>query len=428
MAREIARHRVDVVGEVLPHTAHVFHFGLTAELAFRTDFARDARHFRREPVQLIDHRIDGLLELENFAFDIDRDLAGQVAAGDGGRHFRDVAHLARQVRRHRVHVIREILPRACDAGHDRLPAELAFGADFARDARHLGRERAQLIDHGVDGFFELLNFAADVDGDLAREIAVRDRGRDVGDVAHLTGQIAGHRVHVIGEILPRTGCTRDDRLSAELAFGADLARDARHFRGKQAHLIDHGVHDRGGALELALERAPVDFHLHALRQIAFRNGADRARDFGGRPQEIVDQRVDRAFHRTPRAGAPIDRYAVTRFAFLADHLPRPLDLLRHALARGDDLVERVGHFARNACLVARQPHREIAVAHSLQRSQELAQVQVGIVTVRLTIEIPRSATSNAFLGFHLILRIAGQEIALATASACEPRKLRALER
>jgi hypothetical protein len=32
------------------------------------------------------------------------------------------------------------------------------------------------------------------------------------------------------------------RLTAEFAFGADLARDARHFRGESAELPDHRVY------------------------------------------------------------------------------------------------------------------------------------------------------------------------------------------
>ena len=46
-----------------------------------------------------------------------------------------------------------------DAGHLGLAAELAFGADLARDARHLGGERVQLIDHRVDGVLELEDLA-----------------------------------------------------------------------------------------------------------------------------------------------------------------------------------------------------------------------------------------------------------------------------
>ena len=74
--------------------------------------------------------------------------------------------------------------------HVGLAAELAFGADLARHARHFGGECVQLVDHRVDGFLQLANFAVHVDRDLARQVAVRDGGRDVGDVAHLAGQVA----------------------------------------------------------------------------------------------------------------------------------------------------------------------------------------------------------------------------------------------
>ena len=77
--------------------------------------------------------------------------------------------------------------------------------------------------------FEQQNLAAHVDGDLLRQVAAGDGGRHLGDVAHLGGEVRGHEVDVVGEVLPRTGDARHLRLAAELAFGADLARDARHF-------------------------------------------------------------------------------------------------------------------------------------------------------------------------------------------------------
>src|SRR6202451_1260815 len=39
-----------------------------AEQALGADFAGDAGDFRGEAVELIDHRVDGVLELQNFAF------------------------------------------------------------------------------------------------------------------------------------------------------------------------------------------------------------------------------------------------------------------------------------------------------------------------------------------------------------------------
>src|SRR5207302_1265680 len=70
-------------------------------------YLRDLLPVRR---QLVDHRVDRVLELENLAPDVDGDLLGQVAVRDRRRHLGDVAHLRRQVRRHAVHVVREVLP------------------------------------------------------------------------------------------------------------------------------------------------------------------------------------------------------------------------------------------------------------------------------------------------------------------------------
>ena len=71
-----------------------------------------------------------------------------------------------RLRGQQVDVVGEVLPRAGDAGHVGLAAELAFGADLARHARHLGGERAQLLDHRVERLLQLQDLAAHVDRDL----------------------------------------------------------------------------------------------------------------------------------------------------------------------------------------------------------------------------------------------------------------------
>ena len=184
---------------------------------------------------------------ENFAAHVDRDLLRQVAAGHGRRHFGDVAHLAGEVAGHEVHAVGEIFPRAGDALHVGLTAELAFGAHFAGHARHFRRERAELIDHRVDGVLQLENFALHVDGDLLRQVAVGHGRGHFGDVAHLAGEIAGHEVHAVGQVLPRAGDAAHVGLTAELAFGAHFAGHARHFGRERTELIDHRV---DGVLEL----------------------------------------------------------------------------------------------------------------------------------------------------------------------------------
>src|SRR5947207_438917 len=79
-----------------------------------------------------------------------RHLLREVAAGNRGCHLRDVADLGGEVRGHEVHVVGEVLPGARDARHLRLAAELAFGTDLARHARHLRGKRVKLIHHCVD--------------------------------------------------------------------------------------------------------------------------------------------------------------------------------------------------------------------------------------------------------------------------------------
>ena len=287
MRGQISRHRVDALGQILPGARDAHHVGLTAEPSFGADFARHARHFAGEAVELINHRVDGLLQLQNFAGDIDGDLLRKIAAGDGGRDLGDVADLRREVARHRVDAVGQILPGAGDAGHLSLTSELALRADLARDARHFAGEGVELINHGVDRVFQLKDLAAHVDGDLARQVAARHGGRDLCDIAHLIGQVAAHRVDAVGQILPRSRHAGHQRLAAELAFGSHLAGDARHLGGEGPQLVDHRV---DGFLELQDLAAHVDGDL--LRKVAV---GDRDGDFGDvahLPGQVARHRVD----------------------------------------------------------------------------------------------------------------------------------------
>src|SRR5262249_60276846 len=101
-------------------------------------------------VQLLDHGCGGVFEEQPSPAQVDGDFFRKIAAGDGGGHFGDVADLCRQVRGHEVDVVGQVLPGAGDAGHAGLPAELALGADFARDARDFGGEGVELVHHRMD--------------------------------------------------------------------------------------------------------------------------------------------------------------------------------------------------------------------------------------------------------------------------------------
>src|SRR6202012_5729628 len=204
---------------------------------------------------LVHHGVHGVLQLQDLALHVDGDLAGKVAARHGGGHLGDVADLAGQVGRHRVDVLGEVLPGAGDARHVGLAAQLALGPHLAGDARPLRGEPVQLVHHGVQRLLQLQDLAAHVDGDLAAEVAVGDGGRHLGDVADLVGEVAGHEVDAVGEVLPGAGDAGPLRLAAEPAFGADLAGHARHFRGEAVQLVHHGVH---GVLQLEDLAGDVD--------------------------------------------------------------------------------------------------------------------------------------------------------------------------
>src|SRR5262249_30099035 len=140
--------------------------------------------------------------------------------------FGDVADLRRKVHRHGVDGIGEILPSACDTGDVGLTAKATFGADFAGDAGDFAGKGAKLLDHGVERFFELQDFAANVDGDFSAVAAPGFGGGALGDFAALAGEVRRHQIDVVGEVLPGPADVGHLCLTAELAFSADFASHA----------------------------------------------------------------------------------------------------------------------------------------------------------------------------------------------------------
>ena len=192
MLSKIGCHEVDVVGEILPRAANAGNLRLPAELALGADLAGHTRHLAGKRVQLIDHGVDGVFQLQNFAFYIGGDFAVEIAARHGRGHFRNVANLCRKVRAHGVHRIGEIFPGSRHTGDDGLPSQPAFGAHLTRHPCHFGSEGAQLLNHRVDGFFQLQDFSSHVGRDFLRQIPVGDRDCDFGDVAHLSSEVRSH--------------------------------------------------------------------------------------------------------------------------------------------------------------------------------------------------------------------------------------------
>ena len=355
---EVSRHGIDVVGEVLPGAGNAGNLRLAAELALGADLAGHAGHFAGETVELVHHGIDGVLEFEDFALHVHRDLARQIAARHRRGHFCDVAHLAGEIRRHRIDVFSQILPCPGDPGNIGLPAQLALGADLARDPGDLRRKAVELVDHGIQGFFQLQDLAAHVHRDLARQVAVGDGGGDFGNVADLRRQVAGHRVDRVGQILPRTRDSGDQRLPAEAAFGADLAGHARHLAGERAQLIHHRI-------QSLLEEQDFARHRHGdfLRQVALRHGGGDLGDIADLAGQVGCHRVDRVGQILPGACHSLELCLTTELAFGADFARHPghfsgesVQLVHH----GVDGVLELEDFAVH---VHRDFFRQVAVRH-----------------------------------------------------------------
>src|SRR5256886_13621877 len=51
----------------LPDARYALHFRLPAQLSFGAHLAGHAGHFRRKRIELIDHRVDGVLQLEHLS-------------------------------------------------------------------------------------------------------------------------------------------------------------------------------------------------------------------------------------------------------------------------------------------------------------------------------------------------------------------------
>ena len=117
---------------------------------------------------MLNHRVQRFFQLQYLTAHVHRDFLREIAIGNGRRDFGDITHLAGEVAGHKVNVVREIFPRAGDAGHLRLPAQLSVSADFARYARYFAGKCVELVHHRVDGVLEFENFTLHVHCNLAR--------------------------------------------------------------------------------------------------------------------------------------------------------------------------------------------------------------------------------------------------------------------
>ena len=294
------------------------------------------------------------------------DLPRQIALGHRCRDVGDGPHLVGEVGRKLVDVVGEVLPHAGDLRGLGLAAELALDPDLAGDAGHLGREPVELIDHRVDRVLQLEELALDVGGDLLAQVAVGHRRGHLGDVAHLSGEVARHQVDVVGQVLPDAAdLDRDGCRLAKLALGSDLAGHAGHLRDETVELVHHRV---DGVLQL--EHLPVDVRGDLLAQVPARDRADDALHLNRRAHEVIDEAVDRLDALRPHAVRSPQRDPMGKLALFADDAADLCQFGPQHLVRGDHVVEPVRDLARYACPVERHANAEVAVLDIRQHPQQ----------------------------------------------------------
>jgi hypothetical protein len=167
--------------------------GLAAEPALGADLAGDARHFRGEAVELVDHRVERLLELQDLARDVDRDLLREVAARDRGRDLGDVSTWA---------VRFDAMKLTLSVRSFHVPATPGT-AGLAAELPSVPTSRATRVTSPANALswstiVLIVSLSSRISPEtltvILRERSPRRHGRrDLGDVSDLRGQVAGHR-------------------------------------------------------------------------------------------------------------------------------------------------------------------------------------------------------------------------------------------
>src|SRR6185437_12142368 len=225
------------------------------QLPFRTYFPRHTRYFRGETAQLVHHRIDRILELQNLTLHVHRDLTAQVTVGHRRGHLGDVAHLRGQVTRHLIHGIGEVLPGSAYPRYVGLATQLTFRSHITGHTRYFGTKRVQLVHHRIDRILQLQDLSFYVHRDLATKVTLRHRGGHLGDVPHLRRKVTRHHVHRVRSVVRGARYTFYRGLATQLTFRTHLTRHTRHLEGEGVQLVHHRI-DR------ILQLEDLSFYIH----------------------------------------------------------------------------------------------------------------------------------------------------------------------
>jgi len=238
---EVRRHKVDVVGKVLPGACDVRHFGLASEDTFRSYFAGNTSNFSGEDTERVGHSVNRVYKRGDFAFGFQHEFLLEVSVCNGGNDFGDASDLSCQVRRHKVYVIGKVFPGTCHVRHFGLASEDTFRTYFAGNTSNFSGEDTERVGHGVDGIGKRRDLAFRLENEPLFQVSVCNGGNDFGDASDLSSQVRRHKVYVVGKVLPGTGHVRHFGLASEDTFRTYFAGHTSYFSGECGERVDHLV-------------------------------------------------------------------------------------------------------------------------------------------------------------------------------------------
>ena len=221
----------------------VAHLRLAAEHALGADLARHARHLGRERVERVDHRVDRVLQRDQLAARLDRDLAATrspfataVVTSAMSRTW-----LVRLLR-HLVDVVGQLLP---DARHVLDVGRARRACPRCRPGARRGSPRRR-TGSSLSTVALIVFLSARISPRASTPIFLPRSPPAIAVMTSAMLRTCDVRFDAMpltfcGQLAPHAGHVGDLGLAAEHALGADLARDARHLGGERRQLIDHDV-------------------------------------------------------------------------------------------------------------------------------------------------------------------------------------------
>src|SRR6202035_5279415 len=118
--------------------------------------------------EVIDHRVDVILQLSYFTASFHLNRTSQVALRNCSGYLRDSTDLVGKVVREQVHVAGEVLPGTGGARDVCLSTEPTFDAHFSSNGGYLVSEGGQSIRHVVDSIGKRGDFTFRLHGKFFR--------------------------------------------------------------------------------------------------------------------------------------------------------------------------------------------------------------------------------------------------------------------